>query len=453
MPLQLVSVDESGQLDLQKSVLYRCFLHERILEYPVYLISVIGERRTGKSFLLNYLMKALHSQETAGRFDLGAEDEILEGFPWKPGTEKVTNGIWIWSKPFILERNRQKVAVFLLDTEGSMDMKGERNANINMCMLTLILSSHLVLNVNSNIKETDVDYLEIYCNGIDIDQLQNLKSFDFLIRNWYDPKKCTEDDAKSYLNGEIKMMKNKYKDCNFFKIVNERSINCFLMPHPGNDITSKETGRLQDMNKEFQDNLKTYLSGVVERIMCSIGSASNQNTRKCGAMPEQILLSVNHINNLKCNISSPAEMCNMIKNMETMQEIKEEFQEFLRNWPLWKLRIGTQVADKIEELRRKFETSFSFTNEEDRNEQREKMTDYLVIEGNNFCRNHKVKLILHGVPVLVSVAGLAAAGPAGALFASQASTSAAAGSSATEVVISGAAAVGQIALSVLRKWI
>ncbi|KAG8574239.1 hypothetical protein GDO81_009103 [Engystomops pustulosus] len=451
-PLQLVSVDESGQLDLQESVLYRCFLHERILEYPVYLISVIGERRTGKSFLLNYLMKALHSQETFEKFSLGAEDEILEGFPWKPGTEKVTNGIWIWSKPFILERNGQKVAVFLLDTEGSMDMEGERKANIKMCMLTLILSSHLVLNVNSNIKETDVDYLEIYCNGIDIVKLQNLKSFDFLIRNWYDPETCTEDDAESYLNGEIKMMKNKYKDCNFFKIVNERSINCFLMPHPGNDITSKETGRLQDMNKEFQDNLKTYLSGLVERIMCSIGSASNQNTRKCGAMPEQILLSVNHINNLKCNISSPAEMCNMKINMETMQEIKEEFQEFLRNWSMWKLRIGTQVAEKIEELQCKFETSFRITNEEDRNEQREKMKEYLVIEGNNFCRNHNVKLLLHGVPALIALAGLAAAGPAGALFA-QASTSAAAGSSATEVIISGAAAVGQIGLAVLRKWI
>ncbi|KAG8574241.1 hypothetical protein GDO81_009103 [Engystomops pustulosus] len=432
-PLQLVSVDESGQLDLQESVLYRCFLHERILEYPVYLISVIGERRTGKSFLLNYLMKALHSQETFEKFSLGAEDEILEGFPWKPGTEKVTNGIWIWSKPFILERNGQKVAVFLLDTEGSMDMEGERKANIKMCMLTLILSSHLVFNVNSNINETDMDYLEIYCYGMDNEKLQNLKSFDFLIRNWHDPEKCTEDDAVYYLNREIEKTKNKYKNCKFLNIVDQGSIKCFLMPHPGSAITSKETGRLKDMNKEFHDNFRTYLSGVVDRILQSIGSASDQYTFTCSEMLQMMMLSVSHINEMKCNISNPLEMLKMAKNMENMQEIKEEFQNFLSNWPMWKLRIGTQVADKIEELQQKYKKSFQLINEDDHNEQMEKLKIYLVTEGDKFCRRHNIQLMIHGVPALVSL-GLAMAPAA-----------------ATEFVFGGAAAAVQIGLAAMRK--
>ncbi|XP_040270767.1 RING finger protein 112-like isoform X5 [Bufo bufo] len=360
-PLQLVSVDESGLLVLQERVLYRCFLSRRIDKYPVYVISVIGERRTGKSFLMNYLIKALQSQETAKKFDLGAEDEILNGFTWKPGPDKVTLGIWIWSKPFILERNGQKVAVFLLDTEGSMDMEGDRKANIKMCMLNMLLSSHLVYNVNSSIKETDIDYLEIYCHGIGSDKRYKLKYFDFLIRNWYDPKKCETNDAGSYIN--------------------------------------KET-------EEF----------------------------------------VSYLNDLKYNISSPSEMYNMGKNQEHMEKIKNEFREFLNSWPMWRLRIGDTVANKISELQQKFKESFIYINEDDRKDQKEKLREYLVTEGDKFCRNHNTKLLLNGIPALVSLA----AAPAGAFMAA---TTAVANPSTVEMVVGAATAGVRTGWALVRRFI
>ncbi|XP_044138891.1 RING finger protein 112-like [Bufo gargarizans] len=404
-PLQLVSVDENGLLVLQERVLYSCFLGRRIEEYPVYVISVIGERRRGKSFLMNYLIKALQSQETAKEFDLGAEDEILKGFPWKPGTDRVTYGIWIWSKPFILERNGQKVAVFLLDTEGSMDMEGDRKAYIKMCMLTMLLSSHLICNVNNDIKETDIDYLELYCDGINRDKLDNLKYFDFLIRNWHDPKKCTANDAKSYMTKETEKMKNRYKNCNFLAVLRQCSSECFLMPHPGTEITSKETGRLKDMNKEFQDSLRTYLSGVVERVQLNIGPADHTNTLTCSEMFQMMTVFVSYINDLKYNISSPLEMYNMRKNQERMEEIKNEFQKFLSSWPMWRLRIGDTVAEKISELQKEFEQSFRGINEEDRKDLLEKLKEYLLTEGDKFCRSHNIKLLINGVPVGLALIG------------------------------------------------
>ncbi|XP_044134922.1 RING finger protein 112-like [Bufo gargarizans] len=450
-PLHLVSVDENGLLVLQDKILYRCFLSRRIDKYPVYVISVIGERRTGKSFLMNYLIKALQSQETAKKFDLGEEDEILKGFTWKPGPDKVTFGIWIWSKPFILERNGQKVAVFLLDTEGSMDMEGDRKASIKMCMLTMLLSSHLVYNVNSSIKETDIDDLEIYCHGIGSDKRYKLKYFDFLIRNWYDPKKCATNDAESYINKETEKMKKRYKNCTFLKVLDQCSSECFLMPNPGPEITSQETGRLRDMNKEFQDSLRTYLSGVVKRIYLNIGPADYENTSTCSEMIRIMMEFVSYLNDLKYNISSPSEMYNMGKNQEHMEKIKNEFQEFLNSWPMWRLRIGDTVANKISELQQKFENSFIYINEDDHKDQLEKLREYLVTEGDKFCRNHNTKLLLNGIPALVAL-GAASAGAFMAAGAAPAAV-AVANPSTVEMVVGVASAGVRMSWALVRRFI
>ncbi|XP_075715039.1 RING finger protein 112-like isoform X1 [Rhinoderma darwinii] len=412
-PLHLVRVDENGLLELQERALYRCFLDQRIEEYPVYLISVIGAKRTGKSFLMNYIMKALQSQEAAKAFDLGAEDEVLKGFPWKPGSDKVTDGIWIWSKPFILEKNGEKIAVFLLDTEGSMDIEGERKANIKLCMLTMLLSSHLVYNVSSRITEADIDYLEIYCNGVGSDRLHNVKYFDFLIRDWYHPKKCEAEDADFYIKGEIKKIKNRYKDCILLDVLNQCSSECFLMPHPGDKITSKEKGSPEDMREEFQYSLRTYLSGVVKRAQNSIGSADSKNTFTCNEMFQMTMMFLSFINDLKYNISSPSEMYNMRKNQEKMEEIKEEFQDFLSNWPWWKFKAGDEVANKISQLQQKFKESFKSTNDEDRNDMTKKLETYLITEGKKICISHNIKLILPHIPTLA----IAAAAPVGAYYA------------------------------------
>ncbi|XP_069623005.1 RING finger protein 112-like isoform X2 [Ranitomeya imitator] len=425
MPLQLISVDENGLLDLNENVLRMCFLREGIEEYPIFLISVIGERRTGKSFLMNYIRKVLHIQ----------------------------------------------IAVFLMGMEGSMDIYVDRKSNIKMCMLTMLLSLHLVYNVSSTIKETDIDYLEIYCHGLGSDKLHKLKYFDFLIRNWYDPRMCGAEHGESHYKLIIETMKKKYKDCTFLEVLNQCSSKCFLMPYPGEKITSEDTGRLKDMNKEFQESLRIYLSGVVRRVLSSIGSANSENTVTCSEMAEKILTEfLPYINKMKCNISSPSEMLIMKENLETMQEIKNEFQDFLRNWSIWKLKIGNQVADKISELLQRFATSYKCINEEDYEEQLEKLRTYLVTEGDKFCKRHNIKLCLHGITAVAGVAalplaGVFAAAPAaaaagtftlesvGAWFGFQAAAPVAASAFSTSSIIGGATAAAQVGVAFVRRFI
>ncbi|MEE6526479.1 hypothetical protein FKM82_027161 [Ascaphus truei] len=61
-PIQLVYTDGSGRLQLDESAVQSCFLGSEVSGYPVCLICVIGEKRRGKSFLMNYILRALHRE-------------------------------------------------------------------------------------------------------------------------------------------------------------------------------------------------------------------------------------------------------------------------------------------------------------------------------------------------------------------------------------------------------
>ena len=60
-------------------------------EKRVVVISVTGAFRTGKSFLLNYLIKYLTHLESDGEGDwLGGEEDELTGFTWRRGAGTVS---------------------------------------------------------------------------------------------------------------------------------------------------------------------------------------------------------------------------------------------------------------------------------------------------------------------------------------------------------------------------
>ncbi|TFJ97879.1 N(G),N(G)-dimethylarginine dimethylaminohydrolase 2 [Platysternon megacephalum] len=77
---------------------------------------------------------------------MGREEEPLEGFEWRVGVRSVTKGVWAWSQPFWVPTERGKVAVLLVDTEGSMDIARDTETSI--------------LNVSSQLKDPDLEYLE-----------------------------------------------------------------------------------------------------------------------------------------------------------------------------------------------------------------------------------------------------------------------------------------------------
>lgn len=142
-PLLLVRVNASGGLILRMGAVNRCLKHPLARDTPVCLLAVLGERHSGKTFLLNHLLQGLPGLVRArlGR-GLGAgagtqpglgrgggrmgqwtlcfsapqepgeggwprEGCSGQGFRW--GANSLTRGLWMWSHPFLLGKEGRKV--------------------------------------------------------------------------------------------------------------------------------------------------------------------------------------------------------------------------------------------------------------------------------------------------------------------------------------------------------
>ena len=72
--------------------------------------------------------------------------------------QKCTEGIWIWSQPFVEERpnadgEMEKVAVLLMDTQGAWDSCLSKEDSATIFGLTSVLSSRQVYNISKQIQE------------------------------------------------------------------------------------------------------------------------------------------------------------------------------------------------------------------------------------------------------------------------------------------------------------
>uniref|UniRef100_A0A8C3F311 GB1/RHD3-type G domain-containing protein n=1 Tax=Chrysemys picta bellii TaxID=8478 RepID=A0A8C3F311_CHRPI len=60
-PVQLVHLDDKGSLILYEEALSLCLEQGGVGDAPICLVSIIGEQRRGKSFLMNCLLRRLQS--------------------------------------------------------------------------------------------------------------------------------------------------------------------------------------------------------------------------------------------------------------------------------------------------------------------------------------------------------------------------------------------------------
>ncbi|XP_029768892.1 RING finger protein 112-like [Terrapene carolina triunguis] len=109
-PVQLVRPDEEGGLTLDEEALSHCLEQGGVEDAPVCLVSIIGEQRRGKSFLMNCLLHRLQCQEAADASWMGREDEALGGFECCNGRTTVTRGVWMWNQPLWVQAQGRRVS-------------------------------------------------------------------------------------------------------------------------------------------------------------------------------------------------------------------------------------------------------------------------------------------------------------------------------------------------------
>lgn len=98
------------------------------IEGPIAVVSIAGKFRTGKSFMLNELIRKKNAFKVEGN------------------VEACTKGIWIWNKPIKHEHNGEMINLLLTDTEGLDADDTVVEHDFKIFTLSILTCSHFVYN-------------------------------------------------------------------------------------------------------------------------------------------------------------------------------------------------------------------------------------------------------------------------------------------------------------------
>jgi atlastin len=283
----------------------------------VAIVSVMGAFRTGKSFLLDLMLRHLRfearnpdssdpeppergSKEPyplpswlqSGGANVEGAGEEKDGFRFKGGMDSCTEGIWVWSEPFVKSINGEPVGLLLMDTQGAWDGEMTKEQSATVFGLTAVLSSKQIYNINMMISEDKVENLTYFMQfaqtaiqkaGADMlsstsdpHKQQALKAeidqpfqaLDFLCRDWRHFKKdFTVQQCKDQMaEHQAKFLDPaKVKEKTTAEVLNKMfgRIGCFCLPHPGFTIQEEDwTGAVEDIDKDFVRMTDVYVREV-----------------------------------------------------------------------------------------------------------------------------------------------------------------------------------------------
>ncbi|PAV64808.1 hypothetical protein WR25_01040 [Diploscapter pachys] len=286
--IRIVDVVEDGEhsFELNIQALEQVLLDPSVADKKVSVIGVAGAYRKGKSFLLNFFLRYLtwkseHDSSThqSSDGDWMAPNEPLRGFSWRGGSERETNGILIWSKPFIVKnRAGEQVAVILMDTQGSFDSQSTVKDCATIFALSTMISSVQIYNLSQNIQEDDLQHLHLFTDygrlameSSDSDA-KPFQSLQFLVRDWSFPYEAEFglEGGQTILDKRLQISDKQHPELQQLrKYIHScfGDISCFLMPHPGLKVATNPhfDGRMHDIEPSFQEMLRV----LVPRLMDS----------------------------------------------------------------------------------------------------------------------------------------------------------------------------------------
>uniref|UniRef100_G3MKI6 GB1/RHD3-type G domain-containing protein n=1 Tax=Amblyomma maculatum TaxID=34609 RepID=G3MKI6_AMBMU len=252
-------------IELDQDVLQEILLNDRIKDKPVAVISLAGDFRKGKSFMLCFFLRYLYN--SGSPVWLGSPSDPLRGFKWRSGCDRHTTGILIWDEVFLVNTSQEKeLAVLLMDTQGINDDKSTIKESAAIFALTAMLSSVLVYNLSQNIQENDLQYLQLFTDYGRLAQQhiigEPFQKLLFLVRDWYHVQDAVFgiDGGRKLLDQRLEVKENQHPQLqdirkhirSFFT-----EISAFLMPHPGLEVATGASfdGQLSKISEDFKEQL------------------------------------------------------------------------------------------------------------------------------------------------------------------------------------------------------
>ncbi|EMP23899.1 hypothetical protein UY3_19040 [Chelonia mydas] len=256
-PVQLVHLDEEGNLTLDEEALSGC------LEQG-------GDVRD-ESWM-------------------GQEDKLLEGFEWRADEQQVTKGVWAWSLPFWVPAKGGKVAVLLVDTEGSMDIERNKETSIKLSALSMLLSSYQMF----------VQVAEVVGEAYGLEPIQKLEA----------TSSCKHPKT--------------------LEVLSRSRSRCYLMPLPGKRIMMGSKGTLRDMDEDFRESLSDYVTTLVSSASQHI-QTDRHGELLTGTQLAAKIKNLSDVMKKHCfGFSSPCQMAITFHNQRVMDRARAGHAVFLR---------------------------------------------------------------------------------------------------------------------------
>lgn len=141
-PIHLININNSGFFEMtsEGSEFLSMLSGKKLCT-----VSITGPYRSGKSFLANLLMNS------------------MSGFKTGSTTNACTKGLWIWGKPFQIDKD---TFLLIIDSEGLGSVEKDRELNIDLKIFTLcvLASSVLIYNSKHAINEEKIEELANVAN-------------------------------------------------------------------------------------------------------------------------------------------------------------------------------------------------------------------------------------------------------------------------------------------------
>uniref|UniRef100_G1PAH8 RING finger protein 112 n=1 Tax=Myotis lucifugus TaxID=59463 RepID=G1PAH8_MYOLU len=191
-PLLLVRVGAAGGPRLRMGAVNRCLKHPLARDTPVCLLAVLGAPRSGKTLLLDGLLRGLPGLAREAGEGWPSGGGALPGCRW--GADSLDQGVRMWSHPFLLGKEGREVAVFLVDTGDAMSPELSRETRTKLCALIMMLSSYQILNTSQELTDTDLEYLEMFVHVAEVMGrhygMVPIQHLDLLVRDSFHPNQA-----------------------------------------------------------------------------------------------------------------------------------------------------------------------------------------------------------------------------------------------------------------------
>ncbi|XP_058139358.1 RING finger protein 112 isoform X3 [Dasypus novemcinctus] len=348
-PLLLVRISASGGLILRMGAVNRCLKHPLARDTPVCLLAVLGEQRSGKAFLLNHLLRGLPGLESGGGGWPAGGGGSLPGLRW--GTGSLSRGIWMWSHPFLLGKEGKKVAVFLVDTGGAMSPELSRETRLKLCALTTMLSSYQILSASRELKDTDLEYLEMFVHVAEVMGkhygMVPIQHLDLLVRDSSHQKKA----GPRPVGDVIQKLSDKYPRLQELLLQGKRA-RCYLLPSPGRRWANRGQASPGDPDGDPGGLLRAYIAEVLSAAPQHAKSRcrGHWGDGRAAARGDRRLLTGQQLAQEIKNLSgwmgrtvpafaSPDEMAAQLHDLRKVDAAKREFEDFVRQQDLATKRL------------------------------------------------------------------------------------------------------------------